>query len=85
MVVIVGGEKGDGGENMKELREIMKATWEIRWKGVVLGQLETRRVGEGDTSSGNSGDSASFSSSNYAEVEGEGDGGNNIELERGAM
>lgn len=73
MLVMVGEEGGDGGGNI-ELREIMKATWEIRWKEVVLGQLKTRRIGEGDTS-GNSGNNASFSSSNYAEVEGKGDGG----------
>lgn len=36
MVIMVGEEGGDGGGNMKELREMMKPTWEIRWKGVVL-------------------------------------------------
>lgn len=39
MVVMVGEEGGDGGGNI-ELGEIMKATWEIRWKEVVLGAAQ---------------------------------------------
>ena len=33
MVLMVGGEGSDSGGNMVELREMMEATWEIRWKG----------------------------------------------------